>query len=188
MTMSSEAPAARLEALVARCAAGDSAALQILYQNTAAQLFSVVKRILLRTDLAEEALQDVYVSIWRNAKDYRASKGAVFTWMTSIARYRAIDIKRSRSHEVSFADPVEYVPEDHDVAADLANVAGLEADVERLKRCLAELGLMQRNAVCLAYMNGLTHDEVATALGSPLGTVKSWVRRGLDSLKRCLDI
>ena len=186
--MPSEAPTAHLEELVARCAAGDAAALKLLYQNTAAQLFGVLKRILLRADLAEEALQDVYVSIWRNAKEYRASKGAVFTWMTSIARYRAIDIKRSRSHEVSFADPVEYVREDLDVAADLANVAALHADVERLKRCLAQLGLMQRNAVCLAYMNGLTHDEVATALGSPLGTVKSWVRRGLESLKGCLGL
>jgi RNA polymerase sigma-70 factor (ECF subfamily) len=177
-----------LEELVARCAAGDAAALALLYQNTSAQLFGVLKRILLRADLAEEALQDVYVSIWRNAKEYRASKGAVFTWMTSIARNRAIDIKRNRRHEVSFADPVEYMREDLDVAADLASVVGLDADVERLKRCLGELGLMQRNAVCLAYMNGLTHDEVATALGSPLGTVKSWVRRGLDSLKGCLGL
>ena len=102
---SPEQPAAQLEQLIARCAAGDSAALKLLYQNTSAQLFGVLKRILLRADLAEEALQDVYVSIWRNAKDYRASKGAVFTWMTSIARYRAIDIKRSRRREVSFADP-----------------------------------------------------------------------------------
>ena len=88
--MALEASAAELEQLVARCAAGDAAALQRLYQDTASQLFGVLKRILVRADLAEEALQDVYVSIWRNAKDYRASKGAVFTWMTSIARYRAI--------------------------------------------------------------------------------------------------
>lgn len=182
---SPESPA-QLEQLIARCAAGDSPALELLYQNTSAQLFGVLKRILLRADLAEEALQDVYVSIWRNAKDYRASKGAVFTWMTSIARYRAIDIKRSRRREVSFADPAEYVAQDLDVTADLANVAGLEADVTRLKACLEQLGLMQRNAVCLAYMNGLSHDEVATKLGSPLGTIKSWVRRGLESLKECL--
>jgi RNA polymerase sigma-70 factor (ECF subfamily) len=186
--MALEASAAQLEQLIARCAAGDAAALQRLYQDTAAQLFGVLKRILVRADLAEEALQDVYVSIWRNAKDYRASKGAVFTWMTSIARYRAIDIKRSRRREVSFADPVEYVPESVDLAADLAEVAGLGADVERLKNCLGQLGAMQRNAVCLAYMNGLSHDEVATALKSPLGTVKSWVRRGLESLRRCLGL
>ena|SRR5687768_7774380 len=184
--MASPQPAAHLEQLIARCAAGDAAALKLLYQNTSAQLFGVLKRILLRADLAEEALQDVYVSIWRNAKDYRPSKGAVFTWMTSIARYRAIDIKRSRKREVSFADPADYVAEDVDVTADLANLAGLDADVERLKLCLEQLGVMPRNAVCLAYMNGLTHDEVATALGSPLGTVKSWVRRGLESLKVCL--
>jgi RNA polymerase sigma-70 factor (ECF subfamily) len=184
--MASPEASAQLEQLVARCAAGDAAALEQLYQNTSAQLFGVVKRILLRADLAEEALQDVYVSIWRNAKDYRASKGAVFTWMTSIARYRAIDIKRNRKHEVSFADPTDYVAEDVDLTADLASTAGLATDVARLRVCLEQLGLMQRNAVCLAYMNGLSHDEVATALRSPLGTVKSWVRRGLESLKGCL--
>lgn len=186
--MTSEAASARLEQLIAQCAAGDAAALQALYQNTAAQLFGVLKRILVRRDLAEEALQDVYVSIWRNAKDYRPTKGAVLTWMTSIARYRAIDIKRSRRREVHFADPVEYVSEDVDPAADLANVAGLEADVVRLRNCLGQLGAMQRNAVCLAYLNGLSHDEVSVALGSPLGTVKSWVRRGLESLKGCLGL
>ena len=78
--MALEASAVELEQLVARCAAGDAAALQSLYQNTASQLFGVLKRILVRADLAEEALQDVYVSIWRNAKEYRASKGAVFTF------------------------------------------------------------------------------------------------------------
>lgn len=186
--MASEASTARLEQLIAQCAAGDAAALHALYQNTAAQLFGVLKRILVRRDLAEEALQDVYVSIWRNAKDYRPTKGAVLTWMTSIARYRAIDIKRSRRREVHFPDPVEYVSEDFDPAADLANVAGLEADVARLRNCLGQLGTMQRNAVCLAYLNGLSHDEVSVALGSPLGTVKSWVRRGLESLKRCLGL
>ena len=106
--------------------------------------------------------------------------------MTSIARYRAIDIKRSRRREVSFGTPTDYVAEDLDVGADLANVVGLGADIERLKICLEQLGVMPRNAVCLAYLNGLTHDEVATALRSPLGTVKSWVRRGLESLKGCL--
>ena len=94
-----------LEQLIERCASGDASALELLYKNTAAQLFGVLRRILVRQDLAQEALQDVYVSIWRNAKDYRAAKAAAFTWMVSIARYRAIDIKRSRRREVQFADP-----------------------------------------------------------------------------------
>jgi RNA polymerase sigma-70 factor (ECF subfamily) len=179
--------AAELEQLLARCGAGEAAALKVLYQKTSAQLFGVLKRILVRGDLAEEALQDVYVSIWRSAKDYRASRGAVMTWLTSIARYRAIDIKRSRRREVLFADPAEYVPEAPDVEADLARATGVAADVQRLKDCLAELGLMQRNAVCLAYLNGLTHEEVALSLATPLGTVKSWVRRGLDSLRGCIE-
>jgi RNA polymerase sigma-70 factor (ECF subfamily) len=177
-----------LEQLIERCAAGDAGALELLYKNTAAQLFAVLRRILVRQDLAQEALQDVYVSIWRNAKDYRAARAAAFTWMVSIARYRAIDIKRSRRREVHFADPVEYVPEDADPAgSDLSALAARDADARRLRACLEELNPQQRNAVCLAYLNGLTHEEVAGTLAAPLGTVKSWVRRGLESLKGCIQ-
>jgi RNA polymerase sigma-70 factor (ECF subfamily) len=176
-----------LEPLIERCAAGDASALELLYKSTAAQLFAIVRRILVRQDLAQEALQDVYVSIWRNAKDYRATRAAAFTWMVSIARYRAIDIKRSRKREVQYADPAEYVPEDADVNEGLADVAARDADAKRLRDCLQELNQMQRNAVCLAYLNGLTHDEVAGTLAAPLGTVKSWVRRGLESLKGCMQ-
>lgn len=179
--------ALHLEELVARCAAGDAAALRSLYKSTSAQLYGVLLRILRREDLAEEALQDVFVSVWRNAKDYRPARGAVTTWLVSIARYRAIDIKRARKREVHFADPQEYVPEET-IAGDSEPLAAAahDADARRLNDCLRELGTMQRNAVCLAYLNGLTHDEVARALAAPLGTVKSWVRRGLESLKGCL--
>src|SRR4029453_9478844 len=131
--MANEVPAV-LEKLIERCAAGDAPALELLYKNTAAQLFGVLRRILVRQDLAQEALQDVYVSIWRNPKDYRVAKAAAFTWMVSIARYRAIDIKRSRRREVQFADPVDYVPEDADaVDSDLASVAARDADARRLR-------------------------------------------------------
>ncbi|HVS24183.1 MAG TPA: sigma-70 family RNA polymerase sigma factor [Gammaproteobacteria bacterium] len=177
-----------LEPLLARCASGEAAALKLLYQKTAAQLFGVLRRILLRDDLAQDALQDVYVSVWRNAKDYRAARGSPFTWMVSIARYRAIDIKRSRSRLVHFADPSEYVQENDDASgSDLAALAARDADARRLKDCLDELSAMQRNAVCLAYLHGLTHEEVAGTLAAPLGTVKSWVRRGLESLRGCIE-
>jgi RNA polymerase sigma-70 factor (ECF subfamily) len=177
-----------LEPLLARCAAGDAAALKLLYKSTAAQLFGVLRRILQRDDLAQDALQDVYVSIWRNAKDYRAVRGSPFTWMVSIARYRAIDIKRSRARVVHFADPSEYVPEDDDAAhGDLAELAARDSNARRLKDCLDKLNPLQRNAVCLAYLNGLTHEEVAGTLAAPLGTVKSWVRRGLENLRGCIE-
>jgi RNA polymerase sigma-70 factor, ECF subfamily len=179
--------APNLEELIARCALGDANALQLLYKSTAAQLFGVLQRILLREDLAQEALQDVFINVWRHAKDYRATRGAPFTWLTSIARYRAIDIKRRRRREVHYADPAEYVRDDLDFAAadPLASTAR-DADAKRLQDCLRELSVEQRNAVCLAYMNGLTHEELAGALAAPLGTVKSWVRRGLTALKGCL--
>jgi len=89
---------------------------------------------------------------------------------------------------VHFADPSEYVPADDGAAqTDLEALAARDADARRLKDCLDELNAMQRNAVCLAYLNGLTHEEVAGTLAAPLGTVKSWVRRGLESLRGCIE-
>ena len=176
------------EELIARCANGEHAALRELYDRSAAQLFGVLTRILVREDLAQEALQDVFVRVWRNAASYRASKGSALTWMISIARYRALDIRRHRSHEVSVGDATEYLATDVEVAeTDLVEAMQLEADVKLLRNCLDELSVMQRNSVSLAYLNGLTHPEISTVLDAPIGTVKSWVRRGLASLKECVE-
>lgn len=176
------------EELIARCARGDSEALRLLYDRTSAQLYGVLRRILVREDLAQEALQEVFVSIWRKADGYRPSRGAAFTWMVSIARYRALDIKRSRKYEVNVGDMVGDFPADHEaLSSDLLATADHDSEVKRLMDCVMELSLMQRNAVSLAYLAGLTHSEAAEKLGAPIGTVKSWVRRGLASLKGCLQ-
>ena len=178
--------AAELEQLVARCAAGDAAALQRLYQDTASQLFGVLKRILVRADLAEEALQDVYVSIWRNAKDYRASKGAVFTWMTSIVRNRCLDWLR-RPHPESGGEEYDIAAEAwHDEAPEPLERMLAAADVAALARCMRELESRQRQSIALAFFHGLSHSELAAHMRQPLGTVKTWVRRGLLHLRECL--
>lgn len=176
------------EELIARCANGEHAALRELYDRTAPQLFGVLTRILMREDLAQEALQDVFVRVWRNAASFRASKGSAFTWMISIARYRALDIRRNRSHEVSIGDATDDLAMDAEISnTDPVEATQLDADVQRLRNCLDELSVMQRNSVSLAYLNGLTHPEISTVLDAPIGTVKSWVRRGLASLKECVE-
>lgn len=176
------------EMLLQRCASGDSAALRTLYDQVAPQLFSVLLRILHRSDLAEEALQEVFMSVWRKASSYRPGRGSPMAWLTSIARYRALDIRRSLRPDQYSGDLMAVVEET--VAAedtDLAAKASLSVDAQRLEACMQRLTPQQNRAIRLAFIDGFTHDEVASRIGSPIGTIKSWVRRGLQALKSCLE-
>ena len=145
------------EELIARCAAGDGRALEALYRQTSAQLFGLLRRILDRDDLAQEALQDVYVSVWRNAERYSRTRGAAFTWLVSIARYRAIDIVRSRKHEIpsGTARDIEERRSDGSVELDLSSVVDQDAEARRLNECLQRLEPDQRSAIGMAYLRGL---------------------------------
>ena len=178
---------ATLDQLLARCALADRAAFAALYAATSAKLFAVVLRILKNQELAEDALQDVYIKIWHSAADYHAGKGAVMTWMTSIARYRAIDmLRRARSGiKVSTGD-VDTVDAQQSPGGGPAELAMQQADNSRLSACLDELDPPRRACLVLAYCDGYTHDELSVKLGSPVGTIKSWIRRGLQALKACL--
>lgn len=177
--------------LLHACAAGRQAAFQRLYELTSPQLFASLLRILKRRDLAEEALQDAFVSVWRNATSYSVDKGAPLTWMLSICRYRALDMLRRERREVSIEPLLE---QESDEAAPLAGLASdadtsllSKAEARALDECLGRLNEGQRNSLHLAYYDGCTHEEIAAQLKSPIGTVKSWVRRGLEGLKRCLE-
>lgn len=172
--------------LLTRTAGGDSVALRTLYDRTAPQLFSVLVRILHRTDLAEEALQEVFVSIWRNAARFNVQRGHPMAWMIGIARYRAIDVRRSAKLE-AFGQDVSDVQETLVAdTADLSTQAELASDAVKLAECMHQLSKQQDRCIRLAFLEGLSHEEVAVKLTSPLGSVKSWIRRGLLALKSCL--
>lgn len=188
--MSSEAATTdlddQLQALLDRCAAADSSALQRLYEMTSPILFACLTRILRRRALAEEALQDVFVSIWQRAGQFHASRGRPMAWMMSIARYRAIDLLR---HERSAPVLVPELPERADSVVDSkddASAAWMPAG-GLLERCLALLTEQQRSCLDLAFVGGHSHEDISRLTGSPLGTVKSWIRRGLQSLRHCLE-
>lgn len=173
--------------LLQRCASGDSAALRTLYDGVAPQLFAVLLRILHRRDLAEEALQEVFMSVWRNASSYRPGRGSSMAWLSSIARYRALDIRRKLQGDRFSVEMTEMVEDT--IAApdtDLVDKADLSSGARRLEECMQTLSPQQAQAIRLAFLGGLTHEEVAVRIGSPVGTVKSWVRRGLQALKSCL--
>jgi RNA polymerase sigma-70 factor (ECF subfamily) len=107
--------------------------------------------------------------------------------MVSIARYRALDIKRNRKHEISDDDLLAAELDKNPADADVLKAVAHDADVARLRDCMGQLQTVQRNAVSLAFLSGLTHQEVAERLQAPLGSIKSWIRRGLESLKGCLE-
>ncbi len=174
--------------LLSRCGRGDQSALSELYVQVSPQLFGVLLRILRRPDLAEEALQDVFVNVWRNAGTYRPERGHAMGWLVTIARYRALDIRRNRKFEVPMDDVMERAQEQllSPEPGPMANTLRAE-DSRQLTDCLDSLGEAQQRCISLAYLDGCTHEEIAARVGSPLGTVKSWVRRGLQALKDCLQ-
>jgi RNA polymerase sigma factor (sigma-70 family) len=174
-----------LAVLMSRVAAGDRAALRQLYDLTSAKLFGVCLRILSDREEAEDVLQEVYVTIWRRADRFDAARASVMTWTSTIARNRAIDRLRARG-PLAYAEPIE----DHELPdSGLSAEALLEAAGEagRLHKCLSELDERTRTVIRTAFFGGLTYEALAQRLDTPLGTIKSWIRRGLAKLKGCLE-
>lgn len=180
------------EALLVRrlagCARGQTNDLEKLYAALSPQLFGFLLRILHRSELAEEALQETFVKIWRKAADYRADRGRVKTWIFTIARYQAYDMLRRGRREFTVEPDSLAGLLDADTAAsqDDEPLRSL-AETRRLRHCLDALSEQQRASIMLAYVHGHTQEEIAHHFEAPLGTVKSWVRRALIRLKRCLE-
>jgi RNA polymerase sigma-70 factor (ECF subfamily) len=174
-------------ALLSRCALRDQEAFSALYAASSSKLFGVAVRITRRRDWAEEVLQESYVKIWHHAGSYDSGKSAPMTWMTAIVRNRALDWLR-RPQEVRTSEEQETllsaIPDEGPGPEDLASLA---AQARRLHECMAHLSDDQKRSIKLAFFNGLSHGELAEKMGKPLGTVKTWIRRGLDRLKGCLE-
>lgn len=165
--------------LLSRIALRDRKAFRELYKATSSHLYAAVLRICREDGLAEEAVQEAYIQIWNKAGEFNPSLAKATTWMTAIARYRALDIIRRRRREVPLEGHADRLVDPKEVSGD----PRLEG---RLRDCLAELEGDQRSAVVMAYVEGYTHSELSSRLSAPLGTVKSWVRRGLLQLRECL--
>lgn len=171
--------------LMPRIAGGDRAALRQLYQATSSKLFGVCLRILSNRDESEDVLQEVYITIWRRADRFEAGRASVMAWISTIARNRAIDRLRARG-PLAHAEPVEEMQiEDEAPRAE----ALLEAaqDGEALGKCLSELDARTETVIRTAFFEGVTYEALAQRMETPLGTVKSWIRRGLLKLKGCLE-
>jgi len=185
-----------LASLLSRIALGEKAAFDTLYRETSAHLLGVILRIQKDRAQAEDVLQEVYVNVWRSAQSFNPALSQASTWLGSVARNRAIDSLRRRQSEPSTisryqagsddedTDMLQNLPSDAPGPLDLLEQA---SEARALTECMKSLSKAQQSSLALAYYQGLTHLEVAEQIGQPLGTVKSWVRRGLQSLKACLE-
>lgn len=162
----------------------DETAFRELYEATAAKLFGVAVRILRRTDLAEDVVQDTYLKIWDGAARYRSQSGAPLAWMVAITRNRAIDLLRKRSESQLDPDASEAIEDDS--IPDPFTVATRSRQAKAFLACFEKLDAHHQRCMLMAYYYGYTHDEIAERLGTPVGTVKSRIRRGLARIRDCL--
>lgn len=178
---------AELAPLLDKVASGDRQAFAELYRLTSPKLFAIALRMARASDVAEEILQEAFLLVWRKADRYRPERGDPFGWMVAIVRNCAIDRLRSKARSTALIVEVDDVPEPVNfVDADELWAATRVGDKMRI--CLQELQKEQRICIYLAYYYGKSHEEISAAIGRPLGSVKSWVRRGLLKLKDCLAL
>ncbi|MEG3088402.1 sigma-70 family RNA polymerase sigma factor [Sphingomonas sp. PB4P5] len=184
-TTTKSAARARLIETLVKTGDEDRAAFRELYQLTSAKLFGITLRICGERQAAEDVLHDVYLTIWKRAGAYEPSRASPITWLATIARNRAIDWRRAQT--TRRATPIEEAPPIPDAAPLASETIVADQDARQLHSCLDALEQRQREAIRTAFFDGVTYAELAERQRVPLGTLKSWVRRGLQKLKECLE-
>lgn len=180
--MTTPSPAFDYEACLLACARGERFALRALYEHEARWLLGVALRIVRDRGLAEDVLHDAFLQVWQHAATYRPELGSARGWVYTVVRHRALKAVRAPGR-LQPTDPHELAGlSDARQSAD--DDRGLDAD--SLERCLQRLDEMRRACVMHAFVDGYTHEQIAARLSTPLGTVKSWIRRSLASLKECM--
>ena len=183
--MTSAVEGSDLAQLLLRVAGRDRAAFATLYKQTQAKLYGVIARILVRSDLAGEVLQEAYVRIWQKASDFDPAKGSPIAWMATIARNRALDEVR-RVKPLALGD----MPDSFEPAAEEIDPLGARDRSEQLSalmRCLSLLDAEKRQIVLLAYYRGASREALAKRFERPIPTIKTWLHRSLAQLKDCLS-
>ena len=175
-----------LAALLAQVAERRRDAFESLYRQTSATMLGICLRVLRDREEAEDVLQEVYVAVWSKAAQFDQQRARAMTWLGTIARNRAIDRVRARPSP-ALHEPIE----DHELADDEAPTpaAGIDAALERaqLDDCMDQLEPKRRSLIRTAFFENVTYDVLALRAEAPLGSVKSWIRRGLQQLKACLE-
>ena len=187
--MKPESPDTQLIALIDRVALLDEKALRELYEQTSSKLYGVAVRVVTNREWAEDVLQEAFINIWRIAGDYKASLSPPMAWMALVVRSRGLDFLRRRASErADIMQELDDVISDT-LAGDSPNpmdTAQASEQAKALHNCLSQLDNKQREVVSLAYLRDMSHGELAEQLKLPLGTVKTWIRRGLEQLRGCM--
>lgn len=170
------------DALIA-CARGEHFALEALYFREGKWLLGVANRILRDRALAEDVLQDAMVQIWNKAHTFDRNLGSARGWIYTVVRHRALSVVRGMGREISVEAPEDFIVGD-DCPSHPSHRQDVVADLDK---CLDGLAPERRESILLAFLDGYSHEQISAALKTPLGTVKSWIRRGLTSLKECLS-
>ncbi len=175
---------ANLEEALRRCAAGDATGLRTIYDAEAPRMLGVATRLLRRRSLAEEAVHDTFLQVWQQASSFNSARGNAHGWLYALLRNRALNILRgeARTELTEDFEPMGLASDDESPEAIVLRLSTRSA----LKRCLEQLDPIKRRAVVLAYVHGLSHGELAGRLDVPLGTMKSWMRRSLATLRKCM--
>ena len=173
-----------LAPLLRAVANGDRAALSVLYRRTSAKLFGICSRVLDSPAEAEDVLQEVYVTVWGKASRFDEHKASPITWLSVIARNKAIDRLRMRRPATDGLEAASDIP---DSGASAFELVEQDQQIQRLTGCLDELEERQQASIRAAFLDGASYPQLAEREGVPLGTMKSWIRRGLARLKGCLE-
>ncbi len=173
--------------LLLLCAEGDQRAFERLYKKTSPRLFGLCMRMMYVSQLAEEVLQEGYVKIWNNAGSFDPSKASAMTWMTTVVRNRALDVLRRKKVRPVEVESQYEGNEFAELSAGPLDQADLSSATQAVVDCMNGLNEKQKKAILMAYYYGHTHEEISKELNSPLGTVKAWIRRGIERVRACLE-
>lgn len=176
----------RLDALIAAVAEGDRTAFEALYRAASSRLFAICLRLLSDRAEAEDVLQEVFVAIWNKAHQFDPARAGAAAWLATIARNRAVDRLRALPARGAMA-PIDVAEDIADAGASPLQTATTADDRARLEACMEQLEPRRRGLIRAAFFDGSTYEELAERIASPLGSVKSWIRRGLLQLRGCLD-
>jgi RNA polymerase sigma-70 factor (ECF subfamily) len=185
MSVTTSAEREELNHLLKQTGRSDQKAFAELYKRTSSKLFGVCLRMLHNRSEAEEVLQETYVTVWRRAASFDATRASAITWLVTLSRNKAID--RLRQHREELLDDPARLEETADIAPSPAMGAESSQEFRRLELCLDELEPQQKSSVREAFFTGATYNELATRCKVPLGTMKSWIRRSLMQLRTCLE-
>jgi RNA polymerase sigma-70 factor (ECF subfamily) len=175
-----------LDKLLKDIALGNRQAFEKLYRDSSPQLFAICLRIVSQRSEAEDVLQEVFATVWRKAAQFDVERAGAMSWLAMIARNKAIDRLRSQPQARKF-EPLELADEIADPIASPQRDAQAAGERDRLDECMKRLDDRRRSLIRAAFFDGSTYEELAARVGSPLGTVKSWIRRGLLQLRECLE-